>query len=529
MSTNIVLGSILYGPRISTAKNRAADTADDKSASKAGTASATSFSADIFTLCQVFQPAGTDKTEQTADQIPLTDLTKALNKEAAMLDYPDSTVRAFTEEALSWKDDSGRPLMEISKVVLDKARDEYRSGRISMADLVKIETATINKLGRKIRAQFDFNLDVRDLASTLVSRQAECITYTEMVYVAAAALGFPVQGVKVPAKHGACLVGISDNRGVIVDLAVKPTMVITEPFKLEEIYQKDGKYLVLKPEYRNMPDIRLYKRIQLLDLNGIIACRYNNLMEASSESGKDSLSKVYFNKAIGHDSAFAEAYYNFGIDCSNAGKYGEAFRYFKKAIDNDPEYAKAYCQFGVAYMDSGLSERAIAYFDSAKSIDPEYANPHYYRGIIFYKLGQYGSAIAEYEKAVSIDPDYAEAYNSLGFAYIMALGKPEQAIDILNKAIKLDPKLSSAYVNLGHANFKLLRYQEAIKLYTTALGIDPDNAVTLKSRGNALIRAGQFDKGMEDLRKAAQLNPELQPEYEEELKDLRSRGSIKAR
>lgn len=83
-------------------------------------------------------------------------------------------------------------------------------------------------------------------------------------------------------------------------------------------------------------------------------------------------------------------------------------------------------------------------------------------------------AIEDCHRAIETDPDFGNPYNDVG-AYLIELGRPEQAIDWLKRALEA-PRYEARvfpWMNLGRVYESLGRFAEAIEHFQKALEIEP--------------------------------------------------------
>ena len=80
-------------------------------------------------------------------------------------------------------------------------------------------------------------------------------------------------------------------------------------------------------------------------------------------------------------------------------------------------------------------------------------------------------------------------------------------IQTLKEIVKKDPKNLPAWVELGNLYFDSDRPQEAIVAYHQYLAIKPENPDVRTDMGIMYRNLGQFDKALEEFRKAAQIDP----------------------
>jgi cytochrome c-type biogenesis protein CcmH/NrfG len=80
-------------------------------------------------------------------------------------------------------------------------------------------------------------------------------------------------------------------------------------------------------------------------------------------------------------------------------------------------------------------------------------------------------------------------------------------VQTLKDILKKDPKNLSTLVELGNLYFDSNQPQEAIQAYQQYLSMKPDNADVLTDMGIMHRKLGEFDKALEEFRKAAKADP----------------------
>ena len=205
-----------------------------------------------------------------------------------------------------------------------------------------------------------------------------------------------------------------------------------------------------------------------------------------------SISLVFPGRVLGEEDWFKK-----GLSFIESKRYEEAIEAFNKAVGKDPSYADAYNNRGVAWYHKGDYERAMADYDMALSINPNYADPYNNRGVIWYHKGNYERAIADYSKALDLNPRYADAYSNRGDA-LFQKGDYKRAVSDCNKALGIDPRHDKAYNQLAWilAVCPDERYRDGAKAIELAkkaveLNPDPDFYDTLAA---AYAEAGRYEE-----------------------------------
>jgi tetratricopeptide (TPR) repeat protein len=80
-------------------------------------------------------------------------------------------------------------------------------------------------------------------------------------------------------------------------------------------------------------------------------------------------------------------------------------------------------------------------------------------------------------------------------------------VQTLKDIVKKDPKNLPAWVELGNLYFDSDQPKEAIEAYSRYLAVKPDNADVRTDMGIMYRKLGQFDRALEEFRKAAQGDP----------------------
>ncbi len=118
---------------------------------------------------------------------------------------------------------------------------------------------------------------------------------------------------------------------------------------------------------------------------------------------------------------------------------------------------------------AGRYEQAAELFQQSIDAYPT-AEGHTFLGWSLSALGRLEDAIAECKKAISLDSDYGNPYNDIG-AYLIELGRPEEAVPWLHKAIaaKRYCCYEFAHANLGRVLLSQGKIEEAKRSFERAL------------------------------------------------------------
>ena len=121
-------------------------------------------------------------------------------------------------------------------------------------------------------------------------------------------------------------------------------------------------------------------------------------------------------------------------------------------------------------------------------------------------------AVAEYTQVQRLNADRPEGRVTLG-AIFTQRGEPDKAEAEYRAAIKLAPHSIPAYVNLADLYRGLNRDKEGETVLHEALTIAPDDAAARYALGLLLVREHRLPEAIENLAKAAQLDPRAHYTY----------------
>jgi tetratricopeptide (TPR) repeat protein len=161
-----------------------------------------------------------------------------------------------------------------------------------------------------------------------------------------------------------------------------------------------------------------------------------------------------------------------------------------------------------------MLQEAIQHLDVALEIHPNYKNAWLLKGNAYNYLKEYEAAVTSYENALRIDPNYPEAHNNLKITYRDAgryygeeKGNVQKALEYLQKAYEKDQNDFESIRLLGVANGIIQNHEAAIRFFTKAVEMQPENADLLFNLGSAYYNAGNAEEGQRWHTRARQIDP----------------------
>ncbi len=213
------------------------------------------------------------------------------------------------------------------------------------------------------------------------------------------------------------------------------------------------------------------------------------------------------------------------------GNFSSAMANLEAAIRLEPENGAGWYEIGVLYGQIGDFRNAETAFRRSLQLQPDLAKGHYMLGLSLIANPQskldWPAAIAEFRAALKLQADYPEAFNYLG-AGLTATGQPDLAIPELEQAVHLAPALASAHFNLAIAFENSNKLPEAEIEYRAAIAAKDSYAEASSALGKLLFRMGREAEAEKELRKALQLNPDLQDAHYALARTLQSLKKLRA-
>src|SRR6267143_885613 len=176
------------------------------------------------------------------------------------------------------------------------------------------------------------------------------------------------------------------------------------------------------------------------------------------------------------------------------------------ALQKTPSDADFLRILGTTLLFQGRFREALAPLQSAFG-NARGKGAGYHLGHCHLALGDPQSAIAVLEREVKAFPDFAEAHNLLGVALAERF-RYEEARRVFTSAIERNPRFSEAYNNMGNALIKLERIEEAIPYFIKAIELQSQFAPAHNNLGIAYRRVKRLDEAIACHQRAIALAPD---------------------
>jgi tetratricopeptide (TPR) repeat protein len=223
-------------------------------------------------------------------------------------------------------------------------------------------------------------------------------------------------------------------------------------------------------------------------------------------------------EVTGPDEASAEALRRFVSAQAAAGPSRDAMPFIRPALvqevpDIEPFFPPAAYRAGFRALLEGRYEDGIKGLRTATILDPlvtpaANVGERLRAAGAALRGGDAAAAIAQLEGAAAASPDGSEVHRLLGLAYL-AHEEADKGFGAMKRAISLDAGYERPRIDLARALFDRGQFADAVTVLTDTLAAIPDSGRARYLLGLAYQRQGNYAGAMEQLARAAALEPLL--------------------
>ena len=188
------------------------------------------------------------------------------------------------------------------------------------------------------------------------------------------------------------------------------------------------------------------------------------------------------------------------------GEKSQALEAAKKAAAANPRSMTALLVQSYAFQASFDLDQALAATRQALALDRQNVSALNHLARLRFGMDDIDEAYRTVREAQQLAPENGEAQNLLGFI-LLGREKTDEAIAAFNRAIALDPSLGEPHMGLGIAYMRKADTATAMEEICTAVLLEPRRSLFLSYWGKMLYQIQRFDKAMDMLKLAGELDP----------------------
>jgi rhomboid protease GluP len=161
-------------------------------------------------------------------------------------------------------------------------------------------------------------------------------------------------------------------------------------------------------------------------------------------------------------------------------QFDKAIQEYSEAVRLSPGVPEAQLALGEAYRMKGDLGKAQQVFESALGKNPTTAEGQRLLADLYAEQKLFAQAVQHYKQALQIEPQSAVAHNNLAWLYATCEDSkwrdPRAALEHARRAVELTQWKEPRFIDtLAEANYASGSYQEAVRIQSLALQLDPDD------------------------------------------------------
>jgi tetratricopeptide (TPR) repeat protein len=206
-----------------------------------------------------------------------------------------------------------------------------------------------------------------------------------------------------------------------------------------------------------------------------------------------------------------------------AGKDAEASSLLAGLAAGDETSAQAAAQ---GWQRLEKYQESIPILEKLAAAHPDQVIPGFLLGSAYERTGRRDRAIEEFRRILKIQPDFHAALNYLGYTFADQGVNLEEALKLVSRAVTLDPD-NGAYVDsLGWTYYRLGRTEQARGALERAARLEPEDATLQEHLGDVYVALGQMERARQAYQRALELEGENREQVRRKLGDL-GKGKVR--
>ena len=212
-----------------------------------------------------------------------------------------------------------------------------------------------------------------------------------------------------------------------------------------------------------------------------------------------------FKKVLALDPTLIEAEVNLGLAYQSLFEYDLAVRHLAKALQERPNLPGPSVIVGMDYLKLGSPEEAIPFLQQALKLDPSNREAREALASAYLGRENFRAAAEQFRQIASLETDKSEAWFKLGHAYL------ELAARLAYRGAHLYGDSAWGHRFLGDLLFQRGRWEDALKEYQKAIGVEPEQSGLHTSLGQAYLHAQKMPEAEKEFHQELQLDPRNEP------------------
>jgi tetratricopeptide (TPR) repeat protein len=178
----------------------------------------------------------------------------------------------------------------------------------------------------------------------------------------------------------------------------------------------------------------------------------------------------------------------------------------RKGVELSPEVPSAHIIMSYAFQAAFNLKQALESINRALALDDRNVTALLNRARLLFGSGYRDIASKDVEKAQELDPGNGEVHNLKGFL-LLARRKTDKAISAFKEALRMNADLGEPHLGLALAYMRKADVAVAMEEMTTAVLLEPRRSLFLSYWAKMLYQIHRFDKALDMLTLAQEMDP----------------------
>jgi tetratricopeptide (TPR) repeat protein len=257
--------------------------------------------------------------------------------------------------------------------------------------------------------------------------------------------------------------------------------------------------------------IDLYRQALALDpgyaaAHAGLCSAYVELYEETSGSEDIRQAEAACTAALRSDSRLHMVYSALGELYANSGRIADAEQAFGNALEINANDVQAMAGLADIYRRTQRFSEAEELLTAAIDRQPGNWRTVNSYGRFLFAMGRYRDAVEQYRMVLSLDPDNATARSNLGGALTLAAEFPE-AQKVLEETVELQP-IAQTYSSLGVIHYYMGEFEKSVENLRRAADLAPSDDLVWLNFADSLHFAGRADEATDAYQRARGLSAE---------------------
>jgi tetratricopeptide (TPR) repeat protein len=226
----------------------------------------------------------------------------------------------------------------------------------------------------------------------------------------------------------------------------------------------------------------IYQRVKSIGKDTLEADDYRLWARAHQELKRFDAAAENYEESIKLDTAQVAMFGDVGALYMQLKNWERAAYWFEKRFTSDSTAISAYVNYSACMLQLERFEKAVTALEKTISQNPQYVPAYTRLGVSFLRLKDYPKSKAAFEMAIKIidtaeskyKADLGMANRYIGLVFLLEK-KYKEGLDNLLKSTQYDESDCQTYVWIGQALQNLQKKDEAVRAYTKALKLCPEN------------------------------------------------------